>query len=136
MQFDGIKPGGITLSDGNTYRKTSHRPLAVLLALGAMLFASIGAALAQSVTPEDMFERLFSLGFHGGRVVHGEFVAQLPPAAVDAIIGQYRAVLGAYCGAQGVAPNFRLSFEHGFVDAQLVLTAAGQSPASGSGRRN
>lgn len=126
MQFDGIKPGGITLSDGNTYRKTSHRPLAVLLALGAVLFAGVGAALAQSVTPEDMFERLFTSDSAAAEWFTEEFVAQLPPAAVDAIIGQYRAVLGAYTGAQGVAPNFRLSFEHGFVNAQLVLTAAGQ----------
>lgn len=103
-----------------------HRSgISTLLAAGLLLAASL-SAYAQSVTPAEMLDRLFTQGPAEAEWFSAEMLAQVPPALIDDIVAEYTAVLGAYLGVEGTAPFFRLTFERGFVDAQMVLNEAGQ----------
>lgn len=106
------------------FRKTSSTWLAVGLLLAAAISAS-----AQSVTPEEVFERLFTQGPAKAEWFAPEVLAQVPLQLFDEIVAQYTAALGAYVGAEGTVPFFRLTFERGYVDAQLLLNEAGQIAA-------
>jgi len=110
------------------FRKTSSTWLAVGLLLAAAISAS-----AQSVTPEEVFERLFTQGPAKAEWFAPEVLAQVPLQLFDEIVAQYTAALGAYVGAEGTVPFFRLTFERGYVDAQLLLNEAGQIAAIGFG---
>lgn len=99
-----------------------------LVGAGALAgaFAGAASAQAQAVTPEEVYERLFTSDAVQPEWFTDMFLAELPPAVMDAMIGQYRAALGAYVAAEGTAPFFRLEFERGFVDSQIFLDSAGR----------
>lgn len=94
-------------------------PLCIVMAAALTVFANDG-------TPEEMFEKLFTSGAAQAEWFSPEVLAQVPPGQFDAIVTQYVGVLGAYESAEGSTPFFRLTFENGHVNAQLVLNAAGQ----------
>lgn len=102
-----------------------RRRISSWLAVGLLLTVSLAAA-AQSATPIEMFDRLFTQGPAQAEWFSQEILSQVPLALFDNIVAEYTAVLGNYVGAEGTTPFFRLAFERGFVDAQMVLNAAGQ----------
>lgn len=97
--------------------------LACLLLVGSLSAATHAAA---GVTPEEMFARLFTADSVQADWLSPEMAAEVPPVMLEAIVAQYLEVLGPYVGADGTAPNFRLTFEGGHVNAQIVLNEAGQ----------
>lgn len=101
---------------------------ATVLALVLIFCLAIAAvpAFANTVTPEQMYENLFTSPSVNPEWLSPEVRAQIPVSQFDLIISQYLALLGAYEGAEGTAPNFRLTFENGYVNSQIVLNAAGQ----------
>lgn len=103
-------------------------PRATVLALVLIFCLAIAAvpAFANTVTPEQTYENLFTSPSVNPEWLSPEVRAQIPVSQFDLIISQYLALLGAYEGAEGTAPNFRLTFENGYVNSQIVLNAAGQ----------
>lgn len=104
-----------------TYRKQlSALVLALCLIMGTI------PALANPVTPQQVYENLFTAESVDPEWLAPEVRAQIPASQFDLIVAEYVAILGAYESAQGTIPNFRLTFENGHVSSQIVLNADGQ----------
>src|SRR5690606_22231114 len=131
-------PGGAVVRNqkrplGSRQPRVGLAPWALVCLMGlvgagalAGAFAGAASAQAQAVTPEEVYERLFTSDAVQPEWFTDMFLAELSPAVMDAMIGQYRAALGAYVAAEGTAPFFRLEFERGFVDSQIFLDSAGR----------
>ena len=87
---------------------------------------SSAAAMGQIVTPEQMLKQIFTADVVSEEWFSAAFLAQVPVGQLNAIVKQYRAALGALEDVQGNAPTFRLTFNHGYVAAQIVLDGTGR----------
>ena len=87
---------------------------------------SSAAAMGQIVTPEQMLKQIFTADVVSEDWFSAAFLAQVPVGQLNAIVRQYRAALGALEDVQGNAPAFRLTFNHGYVAAQIVLDGTGR----------
>lgn len=103
----------------------SYKRISALLAMSLLLTVTSWAH-AEAVTPEEVFARLFTQGPAQPEWFTEEVLAEVPLGLFDSIVAQYTAVLGEYVGAEGSVPFFRLTFERGHTDAQLVLDEAGR----------
>lgn len=102
-----------------------YKSFSAIIALCLIVAVSV-TVFANDKTPEEVFEKLFTSPSVQPEWFAPEMLAQFSPAQFDAIVEQYVGILGAYESAAGEIPSFRLTFEHGHVNAQLVLNAAGQ----------
>lgn len=116
-----------------TYRKhVAVALLACLALIGSLSALAQNAAadpasnFALPMTHEEMYAALFTADAIQPEWLSPEMAAEVPPAMLEAIIAQYLDALGPYVGAEGMAPNFRLTFEDGYASSQLVLNQAGQ----------
>src|SRR5690625_1642615 len=104
-----------------TYRKQlSALVLALCLMMGSI------PPLANPVTPQQVYENLFTAESVDPEWRAPEVRAQIPASQFDLIVAEYVTILGAYESAEGTIPNFRLTFENGHVSSQIVLNADGQ----------
>lgn len=97
-------------------------------ALTLLLCISLGSVsiAAQGITPEEMYKRLFTEPVQA-EWLDPEILALLPIPQLEAIIAQYKAILGEFVSAEGTAPPvYQLYFERGRTMSQLALTPNGQ----------
>ena len=89
----------------------------------AVLFT---VGLAQSLTPQQALERLFTQPPAKAEWFTPEFLAQVPAAQIDAIVKGLTAALGAYQKVRSDGQNFVVEFEKGLVPTQIALDAQGR----------
>lgn len=98
-------------------------PMRRLLILLAVLSAG---GLAQTLTPQQALERLFTQPPARPEWFTPEFIAQVPAAQIDAIVKQLTRTLGAYQRVRPDGQNFVVEFEKGTVPAQIALDPQGR----------
>lgn len=102
-----------------------RNPLLLPLALLFCLVLGTAPGMAQDVTAEALYKKMFTeplqVEWFAPEVPAEEAIPQL-----EEIVAQYIAVLGEFEGAEGTAPNYRLTFTNGYTSSQLFLNAEGK----------
>ncbi len=103
------------------------RPFAFLVAV--LLVIAAGPALAQPMTPEAALDRLVRAEQADPAWFTDAFLAEVPTAEIDRIVGKMAADLGAFQGMEGDGRNFVLHYERGDVPTVIGLAADGRIEA-------
>lgn len=99
--------------------------LAVIALLACVAAGSV-PALAEGVTPQQMYETLFTAEAVSPEWFTEEVLRQVPASALDAILAEYKKALGEYITAEGSGYSYTLYFTGGTVESQIVLDAQGR----------
>lgn len=92
----------------------------------AFLLIGSGGVLATSPTAAEMVTQVFVAETLSADWFSADVLAQVPLVQLQAIVQQYKGVLGTFVRAEGVGPSFNLIFEKGSAPAQLILDSAGK----------
>src|SRR5690625_5049978 len=111
-------------------RRAAGRSLCMLLfvlaALSVVAPASFASDADFEITPDAVYERLFTVQPMQADWFAPEFLAEVPLFQMHAIVAQYVDVLGEFEGVEGEPPMFQLRFARGSAPSQLGVNAEGQ----------
>lgn len=97
-----------------------------IITLVAFLLVGGAGVVATTPTAADMVTRVFLAETFSADWFSADVLAQVPLAQLEAIVAQYKEVLGEFIEAEGVGPNFNLIFAKGSAPAQVILDSAGK----------